>query len=211
MEAKAAGVGGGGEAEVEGLRALLESMGGPLHSVLRCDLALDYPRCCCAASSLAARYLRDRGYLAEVIPFVRLSGIAGEFKDAVDDFLKLPSAEREPRRVRELFGGRFLEALLRVEHQGVGVRLQVGGEARYYLADFMVLRLHSGGGGDYVFERLDEGRLLKEYSLAVVSPKFLRYQTFESCLLSNDLGPVTLDLCDDYEAFNRLVGADKPV
>jgi hypothetical protein len=184
---------------------MLEDVREPLHMVLRWNPAIAYPNCPWAASSLAADYLRDAGYDAEVVPLLRVTEAQGRL------LLGLSPLERDPERVRALLGRDFVELLPGLAHQAVGVKLRQGGEVRFYLADYMLPQLFGRGGSDrdLVFAEAEGEILLMDYGLVMVSPKFVRCQSAECWWFFIDGGRVALDLSDDYAAFKRLADAKR--
>jgi len=188
------------------LRDVLEDMREPLHRVLGCDVRLCYPRCSHAASSIAARYLRSRGFDAEVVPLIYVGDFMKADIESVLRLLALPYLDREPLRLRQILGEGFFDTVLENMHQSVGVRLRAAG-LRYILVDYLLPQLFGGSGSDldYVVVEACDDEILVKYSMVIVSPKFIRSQHVESVFLGVKTGPVAVDLEEDYAAFKRLV------
>ncbi|MFH0862698.1 MAG: hypothetical protein V1875_06695 [Candidatus Altiarchaeota archaeon] len=156
---------------------------------------------------MVARFLRESGFNAEVLPLVHVGG-SGLDPDQVRRLVALAVGEREPSRVRALFGGKFCDSLMGCAHQAVGVRFSSDGVVRLFIVDFLLPQLFGGRGCDldYVFDEVDPGCLLDKYGLVVVSAKFVKFPRV-SCRLFEVDGSLALDLSDDYAAFKRMVEA----
>jgi hypothetical protein len=196
---------GGVEADVSLLRGFLEDIRGPLHRVLCGNRSLGYPCCSWAAASLVGRYLWEAGFNAEVVPLAYIRGCDVKVVRGLAD---LSVSEREPARIRELFGKGVVDSLSSNAHQAVGVRFSSGKGGRFFFVDFLLPQLFGSVGSnlDYVFSEVDAKGLLERYGLIVVSPKFVRFPRVQ-CSLFDVVGCLAVDLSDDYREFKRLVDA----